>query len=162
LAWALVVLPTASHPGPLTAALFVLYPLIDVAATAVDVRASRARGASGRSLSGLCTNVVISTLAAVALAVAATSGTPAVLRAWGAWAVAAGLVQLVNAVRRRRVGGQWPQVLSGGLSTLAGASFIAAASAATPSLASAAGYAVPGAVFFLVSALRLRRTARTR
>ncbi|MEU4745949.1 hypothetical protein AB0G02_36565, partial [Actinosynnema sp. NPDC023658] len=62
-------------------------------------------------------------------------------------------------VGRRRVGGQWPMILSGGISVLAGASFITTASGADPSLSALAGYAVLGGVFFLVSALRLGRTA---
>jgi hypothetical protein len=43
---------------------------------------------------------------------------------------------------------------------LAGASFIAGASAADPKLTSAIGYAIPGAIFFLISALRLGRAAK--
>ncbi|MEV5691401.1 hypothetical protein [Micromonospora globbae] len=55
--------------------------------------------------------------------VAGTSGIPAMLRVWGAWAVVAGLVQLVVGVTRRAMGGQWPMIISGGLSVLAGGSF---------------------------------------
>jgi uncharacterized membrane protein HdeD (DUF308 family) len=55
------------------------------------------------------------------------------------------------------MGGQWPMILSGGLSVLAGSSFVAMASAPDPSLAALAGYATVGGIFFLVSALRLRR-----
>ncbi|NAZ88844.1 hypothetical protein, partial [Kineococcus indalonis] len=118
LAWALVVMPMASHPGALTASLFVLYPLVDAGAAVVDARACRARGAHGRTPAELHLTVATSALTAVAVAVATTSGVPAVLRVWGAWAVVAGLLQLVLAVRRRRTGGQWPQVVSGALSTL--------------------------------------------
>src|SRR6185312_14664443 len=53
-----------------------------------------------------------------------SSGSP-VLRVWGAWAVVAGLVQLFVGVTRRKMGGQWPMIFSGGLSVLAGGSFIA-------------------------------------
>lgn len=51
-------------------------------------------------------------------------------------------------------------IASGGLSTLAGASFIAQAGTADPSLRNLAGYAFLGGVFFLVSALRLKRTGK--
>ena len=47
-----------------------------------------------------------------------------------------------------------------GLSVLAGGSFIATASAGDPALPNAIGYAVPGAVFFLISAIRLGPTAK--
>jgi uncharacterized membrane protein HdeD (DUF308 family) len=156
IAWALVMFPTARHLGPLAATLLVLYPLADVAAAVADARATRATG----SPTLLYANVAVSLLAAAGLAVAGGSGIPAVLRVWGAWAVVAGLIQLVVGVTRRGMGGQWPMILSGGISVLAGGSFIAGASADDPTLVSAVGYAVPGAVFFLISALRLGRAAK--
>jgi uncharacterized membrane protein HdeD (DUF308 family) len=156
IAWALVGFTTADHLGPLAVTLLVLYPLFDVAAAVVDARASRATG----SPTLLHANIAVSSLTAVGLAVAAASGIPAVLRVWGAWAVVAGLIQLVVGVTRRAMGGQWPMILSGGISVLAGASFIAGASAEDPTLTNAIGYAIPGAVFFLISALRLGRTTK--
>jgi hypothetical protein len=50
-------------------------------------------------------------------------------------------------------------ILSGGISVLAGAGFIAMAGRPDPSLTTVAGYAVLGGIFFLVSAIRLRRLA---
>ena len=105
-------------------------------------------------------NIAVSLLAAVGLAVAGASGVPGVLRVWGAWAIVSGLVQLIVGVSRRTMGGQWPMILSGGISVLAGWSFIAGASAANPSLTNVAGYAVLGGIFFLISALRLGRAAK--
>ena len=156
LVWALVMIPLAKDLNPLTVALLVLYPLVDVAAAVIDARSSRATG----SPTLLYANVAVSLLAAVGLAVAGASGVPAVLRVWGVWAVVAGLVQLIVAVPRRRMGGQWPMIISGGLSVLAGGSFIAAASADSPALTNAVGYAVPGAIFFLIAAIRLGRAAK--
>jgi uncharacterized membrane protein HdeD (DUF308 family) len=151
--WAGVLALTASELGVAAGVLLVLYPLVDVAAAVVDARASGARE--------LVLNIVISSLAALGLALAATSGIPAALQVWGAWAILAGVVQLVVALRRRRLGGQWALILSGGISVLAGGSFIAMASGDDPSLMSLAGYAVLGGVFFLISAIRLGRAART-
>jgi hypothetical protein len=51
-------------------------------------------------------------------------------------------------------------ILSGGISVLAGASFVVSAGADDPVLTSAIGYAVPGGIFFLISALRLGRAAK--
>ncbi|WP_422771291.1 hypothetical protein ACN28C_32460 [Plantactinospora sp. WMMC1484] len=156
IAWALLAFTTATHLGPLAVTLLVIYPLFDVAAAIVDARASRTTG----SPTLLYANVAVSLLAAVGVAVAAASGIPAVLRVWGAWAVVAGLIQLIVGVTRRRMGGQWPMIISGGISVLAGGSFIATASADNPALTNAIGYAIPGAIFFLISALRLGRTAK--
>jgi hypothetical protein len=156
--WALLLFATKSDLGPVSIPLLVLYPLFDAAAAVVDTRSSGATG-PGR---GLQVNIAISLLATIGVAVACASGVPDVLRVWGAWAIVSGLVQLVVGVSRRTMGGQWPMILSGGISVLAGGSFIAGASAANPSLANVAGYAVLGGIFFLVSALRLGRAAKER
>ena len=147
--WAALLFASASHLGPLSVTLLVLYPLFDVAAAVADARSSRT--------TALFANIAVSSLAAVGVAVACASGIPAVLRVWGAWAVLAGVVQLVVGLGRRRMGGQWPMILSGGISVLAGASFVAQAGADGASLRSLAGYATLGGIFFLVSALRLGR-----
>jgi hypothetical protein len=156
--WALLLFATKSDLGPVSIPLLVLYPLFDATAAVVDMRSSGATGPAR----GLQVNIAISLLAAIGVAVACASGVPGVLRVWGAWAIVSGLVQLIVGVSRRTMGGQWPMILSGGISVLAGGSFIAGASAANPSLANIAGYAVLGGIFFLVSALRLGRAAQER
>jgi uncharacterized membrane protein HdeD (DUF308 family) len=155
--WAILLfVTTKSGISPVGVALLVLYPLFDVAAAIVDARSSHTDG----SVRGLYVNIAISLLAAVGLAIACASGVPAVLRVWGAWAIVAGLVQLIVAVVRRKMGGQWPMILSGGISVLAGVSFIVGAAAPNPALTMVAGYAVLGGIFFLVSAIRLGRPAK--
>ena len=156
LVWALVMFTMAKEITPVGAVLLVLYPLFDVGAAIYDARVSRDTGSPVL----LYVNVAVSLVTAVGLAVACASGIPAVLRVWGAWAVVAGLVQLIVAIPRRKMGGQWPMILSGGISVLAGGSFIVSAGADEPALSSAIGYAVPGAIFFLISALRLGRAAK--
>lgn len=142
-----------SDIGPVSAALLVLYPLVDVAAAIVDARSSRA----DRSTPGLYANVVISAVAAVGLVVAVAFGVPAVLQVWGAWAVVAGLVQLVVALGRRGLGGRGAMIASGTISVFAGVAFVLQGTAGQASLAAPAGYALLGGAFFLVSALRLGR-----
>ncbi|WP_433831122.1 hypothetical protein ACQP2E_12670 [Actinoplanes sp. CA-015351] len=153
--WAGVTFAVAGELNALTTTLFVIYPLVDVAAAVIDARASRASGSPVL----LYVNIAVSSLAAAGLAVAGSSGVPAMLRVWGVWAIVAGLVQLVVGVTRRTMGGHWPMIFSGGLSVLAGSSFYAAASATDPVLTNAVGYAIPGAVFFLIAAIRLGRAA---
>jgi uncharacterized membrane protein HdeD (DUF308 family) len=158
--WALVVAVTARGAdtvGPLLVALLVLYPLVDLVAAVVDRRTSGGTGAAP----ALVVNMALSALGAVGLGFAATSGTAAVLAVWGAWAVAAGAVQLVVALRRRALRGQWPLIVSGGLSVLAGTAFVVQSAAPGASLVNVAGYATLGGIFFLVSALRLHRRVRT-
>jgi len=157
LVWAVLFALTITAFGPVGIGLLVLYPLFDVAAAVADVRSAAAARPGG----ALYVNMALSLLAAAGLAVAATSGVPAVLRVWGAWAITAGIVQLIVAIRRHRLGGQWAMILSGGISTIAGTGFILQAGGPHPSATALAGYATLGGVFFLVSAIRLhRRSAR--
>lgn len=154
LVWAGLLFTSASKLGPVSVTLLVLYPLFDLAAALVDIRSSR----PAKPTLGLYVNIAISGLAGIGLAVAATSGIPAVLRVWGAWAVVSGLIQLVVGVSRRELGGQWAMIISGAISTIAGTSFVLQAAQLDASLVNLAGYAVLGGVFFLVSALRLGRS----
>ncbi|MCC3274512.1 hypothetical protein LJ753_01335 [Arthrobacter sp. zg-Y20] len=154
--WAVLIALTASTIGPLSIALLILYPLFDVGAAVVDHRASRAT----RPGPLLVVNMALSLLTAVALGFAVTSGPAAVLVVWGAWAITAGAVQLAVAISRLRLGGQWPMILSGGISTLAGTGFILMSGGPSSSLTGVAGYATLGGIFFLLSAIRLGRTAK--
>jgi uncharacterized membrane protein HdeD (DUF308 family) len=155
--WAGLLAVTASALTPVSIALLVVYPLFDVAAAAYDVRSSGATRPRGP----LHLNMVLSLLTAIALPVAASSGIPSVLRVWGAWAITAGTVQVVVAMRRKLLGGQRAMVLSGSISVVAGATFVLMAAGPDASLTSLAGYATLGGVFFLISAIRLHRAAVT-
>jgi uncharacterized membrane protein HdeD (DUF308 family) len=159
--WAGLFATTGSSLGTFAAVLLVLYPAFDALAAVVDARSTTHDGTatSGGRAIGVHLNIVISALAALLLGVAASADLASVLRVWGAWAVAAGLMQLVVGVSRRSLGGQWAMMASGGLSVVVGISFILSAANAT-TMASLAGYAALGGVFFLVSALRLGRAAR--
>ena len=153
IAWAGLLATHASELDPFTVTLLVLYPLVDLGAVVHDLRSSGA----ARERVPLLVNAALSLAAAIGIGVAVDSGIPDVLRVWGAWAITAGAVQLVVAARRRRLGGQWPMMLSGGISILAGGSFVAMAASVDVSLASLAGYATLGGIFFAASAFRLHR-----
>jgi len=156
-AWAILLAISGSDLGAATVTLLLIYPLFDVAAAIVDARSSNATGATR----ALYVNVALSLLTAAGLAIAAASGVSDVLRVWGAWAITAGLVQLFVALRRRGLGGEWAMILSGSISAIAGTAFIVQAGSSDPSLTNLAGYAAAGGIFFLISALRLRRSSGT-
>ncbi|WP_280437527.1 hypothetical protein [Nocardia carnea] len=158
LVWAVLLILTATALTPFGIALLVIYPLFDVAAAVIDFRTS----GSARPRAPLYVNMALSLLTALGLAVTVTAGIPEVLRVWGAWAITAGIVQLIVAILRYRLGGQWAMILSGAISTLAGASFIAGSGAPAASLTALSGYATLGGIFFLVSAVRLHLRAQTR
>lgn len=149
--WAILLFLLAKTINPGSAVLLVIYPLFDVAAAVIDYRSS---GAS-RPKNLLYVNMALSLATAIGLAIALNSGIPGVLRLWGFWAITAGLVQLIVAIRRWRLGGQLAMVLSGGISVLAGGNFVLMAGKDDPSLTTIGGYAILGGIFFLVSAIRL-------
>lgn len=152
LAWVAAALGAAAHPL-LAAVLIVAYPAWDALANLADGRRCGGIGANRTQT----VNVVVSLTVATALAVALPD-MHRVLGIFGAWAVLSGLLQLCTALRRRKTSGaQWPMILSGAQSMLAGGVFIFQAGApAEPTVATIAGYAGFGAVYFLVSAISLR------
>lgn len=157
LVWAGLIAANSSELRAFTVTLLMIYPLFDVGAAVYDLRSFATAGQRG----ALVVNIVLSLVTAIGLALAVDSGIPDVLRVWGAWAITAGIVQLIVAGQRRRLGGQWPMILSGGISVLAGGGFVASASGDNASLGSLAGYATLGGIFFAASAFRLHRDIAT-
>lgn len=154
--WAILLIATATSINAGSIALLVIYPLFDVAAAIIDFRSS----GSSRPKAPLYINIALSLAAAIGLAAVVGSGTPDVLRVWGSWAITAGIVQLIVAILRWRIGGQLAQVLSGGLSVFAGAGFLLVAAGPNAALTIVGGYAALGGVFFLISAIQLHRVIR--
>ena len=116
------------------------YPLIDAVASLYEQPRRRVPAA------------VIDALGVVGLLITTlTLHAGSVLIAFGTWAFASGILQLLHAWRAatpRRA--QLPLILSGAISALAGVTFAAMASQRTTHLANVAGYAILGAVFFLM------------
>jgi uncharacterized membrane protein HdeD (DUF308 family) len=163
LAWVVLVFTTSTSlrspdaPTAIAAVLLVVYPLWDVVATLLERRLAGA-GATGRVS---VINVALGLAAVVAMIIAVFSTLGHALLVFGLWALLAGAVQLVTAIRRwRTVGAQWPMIISGGLSVIAGASFAAMSGSAASGLSSVAGYSAFGAFWFLVSAIALSVRAR--
>ena len=141
--------PTTDTDLPTTAALFLAsYPLIDVIASLLASAFADTRV--------LRINAAISALATVGIAIAAFgSDAGATLVAFGAWAAVSGTIQLGIAIHRRRAEGrQLPMIVSGGLSTVAGLSFIAASGDDKAHLATVGGYMAVGALLYLLWARR--------
>lgn len=151
--WVAAVLTVAQGSAVASAVLLVAYPAWDALANVVDGRRSGGLAANRTQL----LNVVVSLAVALGLAVSLPD-MHRVLAVFGAWAILSGLLQLGTAVRRwKSYGAQWAMILSGAQSALAGAVFIGQARMpAEPTIATVAGYAGFGAVYFLVSALLLQ------
>ena len=133
--------------------LLIVYPLWDVCATVVDIRANRL---TAPTLLPQYLNIAFGAAATIAMIISLMSGlTPAIV-VFGIWATLTGAVQLFLAIRRRRaLGGQWPMIISGGLSVVAGFSFILTSGAPSTGLLTLGGYSAFGAFWYLVAAIWL-------
>jgi hypothetical protein len=148
---------TGIKPSVAAIVLLTIYPLWDAAATVADVRATPT--ASTRLPQFI--NVVIGLIAALGILVATQASLTAALIVFGVWAFGSGAFQLLLGLRRRKpIGGQWPMIISGGLSVLAGISFIVTSGTPKTGLATVAGYSAFGAFWYLVGAILLIRAAR--
>lgn len=136
--------------------LFIIYPAWDVFATYLDIRANPAHA----SKTPQYVNMVIGILTTVGVALALQRGVPVAIVVFGIWAIVTGLIQLILGLRRRKLGGQWPMIISGGQSMLAGSVFIAMSNSPTMGISSLAGYSAFGAFYFLLSAIRLSKTIK--
>ncbi|WP_326728527.1 DUF308 domain-containing protein [Streptomyces phaeochromogenes] len=161
LVWVALVATTSAslvspdRPTVIAAVLLVAYPLWDAVATLVERRMATAAATGSTDRVGTL-NMALGLAATAGMIIAVFSTIGTTLLVFGVWALLSGAIQLTVAIRRRRtVGAQWPMLISGGLSVLAGANFAAMSTSATSSLSTIAGYSAFGAFWFLVSAITL-------
>lgn len=155
--WAALLFLTGGSAGPFLTILLIVYPLLDAAAVFWQLRSERD---SKRATVSQWINIVVSVVVAIALGWASTMSASAALVVWGVWAIGAGIPQLITAIRNRRSGGQVPQMLSGGISVFAGGAFLTQGIQGAGAITGVAGYALLGAIFFLISAIRLSTLLR--
>lgn len=152
LVWAGVLL-APSTPAPGVGVLLILYPLWDVACTLYDIKNSGAGAGPMQSF-----NVVLGLLTSAAIGLTIFHQPQYAVAAFGVWALAAGLLQLgVGMARRKALGGQWAMILSGAQSALAGIFFVLAGLGDKKHPKDLGGYAVFGAIYFLIAAVLLSR-----
>jgi hypothetical protein len=155
--WVIVMTTAGKTNAALADVLFILYPAWDALATWFDIRATPPSAPKTPQF----INLAISVGTTVAVALALKAGVPTALMVFGAWAIITGIIQLIlGLTRRKALGGQWPMIISGGQSTIAGISFIALAHAPTMGISSLVGYAAFGAFYFVLSAIRLSKTIK--
>lgn len=152
--WVILVSVFAKTNSGIASILFIIYPVWDVFATYLDIKANPPYV----SKTPQYVNVVFGILTTVGVALALKKGVPEALIVFGVWAIVTGLIQLVLGLRRRKeLGGQWPMMISGGQSMLGGSSFIFLAHSPSMGISSLAGYAAFGAFYFLLAAIRLSK-----
>lgn len=151
--WIAVAVLSGGGQSPIASFLLVIYPAWDAVANLADARVNGGLKANPSQT----LNVVVSTITMLAVILAASRDTHAVLGVYGVWAILSGLLQLYTGVRRwRSVGAQWAMILSGGQSTLAGGFMITQSlGTVAPSILDVVPYAGFGAFYFLLSAVWL-------
>lgn len=147
-----VIAAKAAEPTALLTVLLVIYPAFDAGAVLWQLRADPE---AGRSKTSEWISVAVSALVGIALGISSSIALPAALAVWGIWAIVAGIPQLITAIRNRKAGGQIAQMLSGGISVFAGSGFLLQGIQGKAMMTGPAGYALLGAIFFLISAIRL-------
>jgi uncharacterized membrane protein HdeD (DUF308 family) len=153
--WVILVALFAKTNTAIATILFVIYPAWDAIATYFDIQAQP----PAANKTPQYVNGIISVATTISVVIALEKGIPEALMVFGVWAIATGLIQLVLGLRRRKqMGGQWPMIISGGQSMLAGASFIVMANQPNQGITTLIGYAAFGAFYFLLAAFRLSRT----
>lgn len=152
--WVTVAFLVGKSPSTVAVALLVVYPAWDAAANWRD--ASQNGGFKANPTQAF--NALVSAVVTIAVIVTSSYDRHSVLYVFGAWASVSGLLQLSTGIRRwRRVSAQWPMILSGAQSTVAGGLFLekAATLSTVVSGVDIAPYAAFGAIYFAISAFTL-------
>lgn len=153
--WAVAVLSTATTRPYIASILLIAYPLWDVACTLYDLRASRPTGSARTSQ---VINALLGSATALGIALTIFSQPAYSIAIFGAWALGAGLLQLVaGLIRRKQLGGQWAMILSGVQSTAAGIAFVLGGLDGKLHAKDMGGYAIFGAIYFLIGGILLSR-----
>jgi uncharacterized membrane protein HdeD (DUF308 family) len=156
--WILLVVALASKNASAAAILFIIYPAWDVIATFFDIRSNP----PAANKIPQYVNIAVGITTTIAVSVALQKGIAEALIVFSAWAILTGLIQLILGFRRRKqLDGQWPMIVSGGQSMLAGVSIFLKAHTPGTGVNTLAGYAAFGAFYFLLAAFRLGKTVKT-
>ena len=155
-AWAASVITTAMKQPKIAAVLFLLYPLWDVACTVYDLNTS---SQSGSARTSQLINALLGVGAAIGIGVTVVHQPIYSVAVFGVWAFGAGLIQLVlGLIRRRQLGGgQWAMILSGAQSIIAGVAFFLGGLWDKRHIKDVGGYAIFGAIYFLIGGILLTR-----
>jgi hypothetical protein len=155
--WVIALVTSLKSNPSLANILFIIYPLWDAVATWFDIKANPPEA----NKTPQYVNLTISIVTTIAIALALQSGVPTAMMVIGAWAAITGIIQLTLGLKRRKIfGGQWPMIISGGQSVLAGGAFIAMAHDPKMGISSLAGYSLFGAFYFLLAAIRLSKSTK--
>ncbi|MCF0052469.1 hypothetical protein LXM25_20535 [Dyadobacter sp. LJ53] len=155
--WILLVTTLAGTNAVVAMVLFIIYPAWDVIATFFDIKSNPPYA----NKTPQYVNIAIGITTTIAVYIALQKGIAEALVVFSAWAILTGLIQLILGLhRRKQLDGQWPMIISGGQSMLAGVSIFLKAHTPGTGVNTLAGYAAFGAFYFLLAAYRLSKTIK--
>jgi len=155
--WILMVTTLANKNASVAMILFIIYPAWDVIATFFDIKSN----SPSANKTPQYVNVAIGVITTIAVSIALQKGIAEALVIFSAWAILTGLIQLILGLhRRKQLDGQWPMIISGGQSMLAGVSIFLKAHTPGTGVNTLGGYAAFGAFYFLLAAFRLSKTIK--
>ncbi|MCF0063787.1 hypothetical protein MUK70_00405 [Dyadobacter chenwenxiniae] len=155
--WILLVTTLAGTNAVVAMVLFIIYPAWDVIATFFDIKSNP----PSANKTPQYVNIAIGVITTIAVYIALQKGIAEALVVFSAWAILTGLIQLILGLhRRKQLDGQWPMIISGGQSMLAGVSIFLKAHTPGTGVNTLAGYAAFGAFYFLLAAYRLSKTIK--
>ena len=144
--------------GFLGGIVLVIYPVSDAIATIFDLRSSPGEPKWPRGF-----NLAADLAAAPAVVIALQSSLADAITIFGIWAITTGAVMIFLAAGRQRVlSGQWLMIISGAGSVFAGTTFVTWAGSSSAGLSTLAQYSAGGAVWYLLTAVWLSWTVRSR
>ena len=133
--------------GLLIGLLLVGYPATDAIASIFEIRADRSMTPAWQYV-----NLIAGGLTAIAVGATAFSSVPSAISIFGLWAIISGVIQTAVAlIRRLRMRGQWPLVVSGIGSVAGGLGYIRWSGSAVDGLNALAIYTEGGAFFYLLT-----------
>jgi uncharacterized membrane protein HdeD (DUF308 family) len=150
------VIATATSQPKVAALLFLIYPLWDVACTIYDLNTF---SKSGSARTTQVINAALGLAASIGIGLTVFEKPIYAVAIFGLWAFGAGVLQLVvGLIRRKQLGGgQWSMILSGTQSALAGIFFIVFGLKDKKHIGDIGGYAIFGALYFLIGGVLLSR-----
>lgn len=154
--WAAAVLLFLPIMPGVTIALLVFYPLFDAACSLYELKRDQRAAAGAKATQTI--NAAVGGITAVAILLSAGQAPSTAIFAFGAWALAAGVMQIaVGFVRWKHLRGQLAMTLSGLQSAIAGAVLIIHSFSNKAEVKDLGIYAIGGATYFLITALLLLR-----
>ena len=155
--WIALVTAFASKDAAAARVLFIIYPVWDVLATLFDIKSNPPY----INKTPQYINIAIGIITAIAVAIVLQEGIAQALVVFSTWAILTGLIQLILGLnRRKQLEGQWPMIISGAQSMLAGVSIFLKAQTPGTGVNTLAGYAAFGAFYFLLAGFRLNKTIK--